>query len=1419
MIFVSTPMQAEENKDYKAAPPFVSTNVKPNVLFIADNSNSMDEDVDGAAVGSDASNSKSEIARNAIKTILDKNKDTMRFGLMAYKQPAISHQEIHNSFYYCDYASAHYDPAGTPTPKDPATNTKRFPNPTDPGNYIYYDTALPFYSGSNEGTAFCYSYNASHTYRCYHTKTGNLAISTPTGASVAAQTTTYGYGSYFATYTFSPTDSDLAAGFTDFGVEMSWVHIGKTWFANSSPGPGMLHSEIADSSTTHINNLKALLATSQFATATDVPLRNAGLTPLAGTVASAKTYFSGTLPATEAATGVARSTPVQYNCQKNYVVLVTDGLPSTYKNGTTGNTNDLITELKGEVAALRATTVSGFTDNFDIKTYVIGFAIPPELGDKLDELAVAGGTDVNGKALLANNADELASQLENVFLQISNQTSSGTAASVISGSRSGEGAIYQSIFYPEYKDAAQNKITWAGSVHASFVDELGRMREDTNQNHILDINDKIVAFRKLADGTLVVDKYGIVGAVAEVTAVTLPAAGTLAGKDFLLNTVGEEFYVWFTVDGNGTDPQPYHVTPHDITGIPVDLAASDTADMVATKTAAALNAFSAVIAVPTTSTITITNTIPGTVTDGTTPAMSGITITVTQQGAGETTHLDFTGNAENIKYLWNSTPWLNTITDANITTQRTYTSAAQQRYIFTFIDANQNKIAESGEQQDFVSTSLPSVTDLTDPAKIFPYIPVNSNSTSLPSYVTIDNNNDFLRNQTQRVINYTRGQDQVNTTVNSPTPPAYTPFTIPAFRSRKLDLDNNGSLETTWRLGDIVHSSPTVVSKPQEALHLLYKDTSYGTFAAKYSNRRTVVYAGANDGMLHAFNGGFYEDRFDVFPIGGDKIKDVEYLLQPKDNTGATISSGFAAHPLGAELWAYVPYNLLPHLYWLTDPNYSHVYYADLKPRVFDAKIFTPEVICVSDPNNPGCIHPDGWGTVLVGGMGFGGGKISVDMDRTDGTVNSPDRTMTSAYFILDITNPETPPVVLGEINFPHLGYTTCYPTIATMKDKVETGTSPNNWYLIFGSGPAEADGSPGTNSGDSLPKAISNQSAKLYVVDLIELAKNKVLKTLDTSGALSSSTPYYYQNFTAEHNAFISDPITIDLDLDYKVDTVYFGTVSYGPAVTPTWGGKLRRIVIKNDIDTTHWDGDSILIDLESAFYQPITAAPAVGLDSDGNNWVFFGTGRYFIRNDKDITNQQTFYGIKEPKDTITHQNSYAEVFRTSMYNSTSVEVNATTSLVNGGTAPNTWTNRSWEDFLNDTKAIKGGWYYNFTDSLERNIGQAALFGDLLTFTSYIPSNDICTYEGSSYLYALYYLTGTAPSHAVIHGSTAPLPTDNLLKRMSLGKGLVSKPSIHVGRKDGSTVFVQTSDGSILTLEEENPGLTKSGKTSWGYR
>ena len=80
-------------------------------------------------------------------------------------------------------------------------------------------------------------------------------------------------------------------------------------------------------------------------------------------------------------------------------------------------------------------------------------------------------------------------------------------------------------------------------------------------------------------------------------------------------------------------------------------------------------------------------------------------------------------------------------------------------------------------------------------------------------------------------------------------------------RSRQSSFTSgDSSFSFTWRLGDVIHSTPVTVGAPMEGYHQLYNDVSYAEFLAQYKGRRQMVYFGANDGMLHAVNGGFYSD-------------------------------------------------------------------------------------------------------------------------------------------------------------------------------------------------------------------------------------------------------------------------------------------------------------------------------------------------------------------------------------------------------------------------------------------------------------------------------------------------------------------------------------------------------------------------------
>jgi type IV pilus assembly protein PilY1 len=125
-------------------------------------------------------------------------------------------------------------------------------------------------------------------------------------------------------------------------------------------------------------------------------------------------------------------------------------------------------------------------------------------------------------------------------------------------------------------------------------------------------------------------------------------------------------------------------------------------------------------------------------------------------------------------------------------------------------------------------------------------------------------------------------------------------------------------------------------------------------------------------------------------------------------------------------------------------------------------------------------------------------------------------------------------------------------------------------------------------------------------------------------------------------------------------------------------------------------------------------------------------------------------------------------------------------------------------------------GWYREFPDARERNLGQATVLGGLLTFTTYQPWEDVCLPEGLAFLYGAYYRTGTA-WHESVFGVGGGAGSD-VVDRLDIGRGLAMTPNLHVGRQAGSKAFVQTSTGAIVEIPQPNLPIkmSKSTKTRW---
>ena len=344
-------------------------------------------------------------------------------------------------------------------------------------------------------------------------------------------------------------------------------------------------------------------------------------------------------------------------------------------------------------------------------------------------------------------------------------------------------------------------------------------------------------------------------------------------------------------------------------------------------------------------------------------------------------------------------------------TQRTYgddpsvSTSTGQRYIFTYLTATPDGTTgtgtvANGTQTDFVWNDS-SCTSLLGTG-IFSSYTLSSTSGFCGGYTLLNPNvrygnfgllNEKSPSLAKSLINWVRG-------VEDPTD----------YRSRTSSLQTG---KNVYRLGDIVDSSPVVVGTPASAFDLLYGDNSYAAFRSNYSNRRQMVYVGANDGMLHAFNSGFY--------VSGQASDGSTTATNPtiykQLPTSLGLASGDSKVPLGnnwalgQEAWAFVPENLLPHLRWMADKNYTHVFYVDGAPVVSDAKIFGAgtSTTCVAgtpaitDIDKKG--HVCGWATVMVVPFRLGGGPIQVDTVGTG--VSGTTQSSNSAYVILDITDPE----------------------------------------------------------------------------------------------------------------------------------------------------------------------------------------------------------------------------------------------------------------------------------------------------------------------------------------------------------------------------------------------------------------------------
>lgn len=395
----------------------------------------------------------------------------------------------------------------------------------------------------------------------------------------------------------------------------------------------------------------------------------------------------------------------------------------------------------------------------------------------------------------------------------------------------------------------------------------------------------------------------------------------------------------------------------------------------------------------------------------------------------------------------------------------------------------------------------------------------------------------------------------------------------------------------------------------------------------------------------------------------------------------------------GAERWAYVPSMVIPNMWKLASSTYStgHANFVNGSPITSD---FYCPGNCGGETNGAASAS---WRTLLVAGLN-GGGR---------------------GYFALDITVPNKPVLLwefttsagIGAVQDDDLGYSFGRPVIARKAD----GT----WVVLVTSGYNNT--SPGDGKG------------YLYVLD----ANTGAIISKIATGAGDTTTP----SGLAKIAPWNDDPG------GNKVGYVYGGDLL----------GNVWRFDVNSAAAAAIGTGAvmqfaTLFADAGATSPQPITTTPVLGSIGD-KRIIFIGTGKYLEGADLTSSQKQTQYAIKDDNETTTL-------------------VNPRTALVNqivapnpDGTATRVVANPNPVDF-----STGRGWYVDFPDGGSGGVGaervnvEGKLVQSILVVPTIVPSSTVCSPGGYGWLNYLNYKTGAAFDGVVSGKYDSPIVGVNVI-------------------------------------------------------
>lgn len=463
-----SPLAQAASTDIADIPMAVNNMVKPNVLTIYDNSQSMDAYMGGTLVAGDTATTRGNIGRQVVRDTITNYRTNFNWGLMSYAMSTNPPTKYNTWVYYLgsDTGMVFTDDCNVSgiSVSNGSRRCVANPQPFTGGNYVTYDVSS---DDSNildvlyDSGTYSYLWGLTHGIGTSYDIYGSHKTTSGTSWASGAFQTSYG------TWSFTPTDAGFLSNNPPYTRQL---YLSRAWgYLSNISGSGNLNESVQADSTTHYNNLMSLLASETSSTTSSEIKNGAVFTPLKGTLDASKTYFSSSLG--------GQSSPITASCQKNFVILVTDGLPTGDTSGNlysaTARTNTFnattntwtfgaaAQDAINSVTALRSTAKGATT--YDIQTYVVALGDTVNNANALavmNAMAAAGGGWPT--AFLATDSATFQSAFSTVAQDILSKDGSSSAVAVANPNVTGSDNASYASFY--------NSGTWTGDLVSYPID-------------------------------------------------------------------------------------------------------------------------------------------------------------------------------------------------------------------------------------------------------------------------------------------------------------------------------------------------------------------------------------------------------------------------------------------------------------------------------------------------------------------------------------------------------------------------------------------------------------------------------------------------------------------------------------------------------------------------------------------------------------------------------------------------------------------------------------------------------------------------------------------------------------------------------------------------------------------------------------